>query len=352
MTGGGGDSPRVTVLMPVHNGEPYLAAALASILGQTFADFEFLVVDDGSTDGSRDVVRACRDPRIRLVENFSNMGVANSLNRGLALARGEYVARMDSDDESMPDRFEKQLRFLGAHPGVGVLGAGGVLVDGMGKTLTEFHYPEEHEVIRWSLHFFNPFSHPSVMMRRAVVLEAKGYLSGNPAPPGCRVPEDYELWWRLGDVTRLANLPDRLIRLRKHGGNIMSRYTGEYLAEAARINRERLALRLAEPVPHEMAEMLLTRKYDPPERAGAAARLIVTLFEIFGKTESLTAAARERIRRDVCERLAAILIRGRNAFRVPGVFALLAKTDPFFRRCAPYLARRVEAKITGRPLPS
>src|SRR3990172_2066353 len=111
----------MTVLMPVYNGEPYLASAVESILGQSFADFEFLIIDDGSTDRSCEIVRGYADPRIRLLRNSSNRGVIATLNRGLEEAHGEYLARMDADDISLPDRLAQPGAVLDAHPEVGVL---------------------------------------------------------------------------------------------------------------------------------------------------------------------------------------------------------------------------------------
>src|SRR5271170_5563678 len=114
----------VTVLMPVHNGERYLAEAIESVLGQSAGDLELLIVDDGSTDRSAEICRDYRDPRIRLVQNPTHLGIVASLNRGLDLAAGAYVARMDSDDISLPERLEKQIRLLDENPEVGVCGAG------------------------------------------------------------------------------------------------------------------------------------------------------------------------------------------------------------------------------------
>jgi glycosyltransferase involved in cell wall biosynthesis len=144
MTARGPGDPRITVLMPVHNGEPYLDASVRSILGQTYGDFEFLVIDDGSTDGSARILRAYQDPRFRIVENGRNLGVVETLNRGLSLSRGEYVARMDCDDESLPERLERQVSFLDSHPEVGVLGTSGDLIDGDGRFLAGFRYPLHH----------------------------------------------------------------------------------------------------------------------------------------------------------------------------------------------------------------
>ena len=115
-------NPKVTVLMPVYNGEKYLKEAITSILLQTFDDFEFLIINDGSSDASVDIIQSFRDPRIRLVHNDTNIGLIATLNKGLKLAHGKYVARMDQDDISLPRRLEKQTYFMDNNPDVGVCG--------------------------------------------------------------------------------------------------------------------------------------------------------------------------------------------------------------------------------------
>ncbi len=117
------EKPRVTVLMSVYNGEKYLREAIDSILNQTFKDFEFLIIDDGSTDSSADIIRSYTDFRIRLIQNEKNIGLTRSLNKGLKLAKGEYIARMDVDDISLPIRFEKQVSFLDKYEDVKLVGS-------------------------------------------------------------------------------------------------------------------------------------------------------------------------------------------------------------------------------------
>src|SRR5690606_37374672 len=127
--------PRVTVLLAVHNGERYIQEAIDSILAQTFGDFELLIVNDGSTDATRDLVLSYSDDRIRLVDNDHNIGLPKSLNRGLRLAKGRYIARLDADDISEPDRLAAQVSFLQANPDVAMVGSWYRKIDGEGNTL-------------------------------------------------------------------------------------------------------------------------------------------------------------------------------------------------------------------------
>ncbi len=344
------DEPRITVLMPVHNGEPYLEASVRSILHQTYSDFEFLVIDDGSTDGTSRILRAYRDPRLRIVENGRNLGVVETLNRGLSISRGEYIARMDCDDESLPERLERQVSFLDAHPEIGVLGTAGELIDEVGKSLGVFRYPLDHEVICFSMHFFNPLAHPSVMIRRNVVLDAGGYLSREACCWGGLIPEDYELWWRLSAVTRLANLPDRLFLLRKHGRNVTMKFGEEFRIAAAKINRDRIEARIGGSVQESIAEAMMSQRYEPPELAGEVFRTIVRLYRSF-VAEGLPEDAAKEIHREMCEELARIALYRGNVFRIRGLLVEMARLEPTFRHAGRQLLRRVEAKIFKKTLP-
>lgn len=202
--------PRVSVVMSVFNGADYLEAAVDSILLQTFRDFEFIVVDDGSTDRSAEIIESYKDQRLILVQQ-ENRCLERALNRGLELARGEYVARQDADDVSMPERFAAQIRFLDAHPDVDVLGTGSLLIDSKGCPFSKFLPFTQHErLVAELLRGVCPLMHGSVMVRRDAILSAGAY---NPA---FKRIQDVELWLRMSTRYRLANIRDILYQLRKH----------------------------------------------------------------------------------------------------------------------------------------
>src|SRR5947209_7771425 len=159
------DAPRLSVVMPVYNAASVVREAIESILNQTFSDFEFIIVDDGSTDDSGKILReyAGRDDRIRLYTQ-ENHGLVASLNRYCRLANGRYIARMDADDISLPRRFEKQFHFLEAHPEVGILGTWIQDIDENGAPRTAWPVPTDPAVIQWFLMFGNCIAHPSVMV--------------------------------------------------------------------------------------------------------------------------------------------------------------------------------------------
>jgi glycosyltransferase involved in cell wall biosynthesis len=212
LCGGAPMKPTISVVMPVYNAKRYVAEAIESILGQTFRDFEFLIIDDGSTDGSLAILKhyAARDARIRLWSG-PNAGYVPRLNEMLALARGELIARMDADDVSFPDRFVRQVEFLRDHPDVDVVGGSQECIDSRGFLMTVCRPPQGHDEIQeCALTGAGPISHPTVMMRRRAVLAVGGYREElMPA-------EDFDLWLRMGERGLLANLPDVIIRYRMH----------------------------------------------------------------------------------------------------------------------------------------
>ena len=205
--------PKVTVLMSVYNGERYLREAVDSVLAQTFTDYEFVIVDDGSTDDTAAILDSYADPRIVRLTNERNIGLTESLNRGLSIAQGMYVARMDADDVSLPERFAKQVQFLDEHPDIGVLGTGFEVIDDVGTPGVKVLFPTEPGLVRWQMFFHCCIVHPSVMVRRTVYERLGGYN------PDVRHSEDYELWLRAALETQIANLPDVLFQLRKHDQN-------------------------------------------------------------------------------------------------------------------------------------
>jgi GT2 family glycosyltransferase len=213
----------VTVLMAVYNDAEFVVEAVESVLGQSFSDFELLVVDDRGTDGSCDRVRAIGDRRIRVIANDANLGLTRSLNRGLDEATGRYVARMDADDVAWPDRLARQVVYLDAHPEVVALGGACRLIDTAGLEKGWMRPPTDDCAIRWTSLFDNPFAHPTVTLRRAV-LEARGLRYD----PTFRTAQDYDLWIRLLAHGRGANLAEPVLSYRlRHG--ITSRHREDQL---------------------------------------------------------------------------------------------------------------------------
>ncbi|MGL4514100.1 MAG: glycosyltransferase family 2 protein [Lacipirellulaceae bacterium] len=204
-------APAVSVLMPVYNCEPYLDEAIRSIRDQTITDFEFVIVNDGSTDGSLETIRrhAAEDPRIVVLDR-PNGGIVDALNAGLAVCRGELVARMDGDDFASPSRLERQVTFLGTNPEVGVVGCAAVVVNELGVEIGSIDNPVgRSEATQLVLDGGYALLHPTIVVRAGLLRSLRGY------DPDFRYAEDLDLLLRLAQVTRLANLPDKLLRYRR-----------------------------------------------------------------------------------------------------------------------------------------
>ena len=262
-------APSVSVVMPVYNAEPYLAGAIRSILGQTWEDFEFIIIDNGSTDSSPQTIQSFTDSRIRVVTNRVNIAPPPALNQGLRLAEGKYVARMDADDVSLPDRLAMQLRFMEAHPSCAAVGTQAVHIDEAGRKLYTPWYPTIMDAIRWRLLFTSPLGHSSVMMRREAVLCVDGYNET------LRHAADYDLWFRLlARGYQITNLREILAQIRVHKGSdgMTARQSPELLEEMVDVSEAHIRELLHINVAREQlrALMMLLRRAEPlAEPAGA-----------------------------------------------------------------------------------
>lgn len=199
-------TPAISVVMPVYNGEKYLREAIDSILNQTFSDFEFIILNDGSTDKTEEIILSYTDPRIVYVKNEENLQIVKTLNKGIALAKGKYIARMDADDISMPERFEKQFEFMETHPDVGVCGT---WLKTFGDVKAEWTYPVEAEEVLIALMFYSPVAHPTAVIRKVVFDFFKYEQNYNKA-------EDYKLWVDISKQFTIVNIPCFLLRYRLH----------------------------------------------------------------------------------------------------------------------------------------
>lgn len=219
--------PKVTVLMPTYNVEPYVRESIESVLNQTFTDFQLLVMDDHSTDGTLDVVRKINDSRIRIVQNEKNVGLAENLNRGLALVETEYVARMDGDDIAEPYWLDSEISFLETHPDVGVCGGGGVRFGSINSTI---QFPEWHDDIAANMLFQCTIIVPTFRMS---LYRDYGLRYRSDAFPA----EDYRFWADTLAVTRLHNIREPLFRYRMHNTQICSSKREEQKLKVADVRK-------------------------------------------------------------------------------------------------------------------
>lgn len=249
--------PKVTVLMPVYNAEKHLSKALESILNQTFTDFEFLIIDDCSTDSTPAILDRYADPRIVRHRNPRNLGIVDTLNRGLELAQGEYIARMDADDIAYPDRLRAQVEYLDRYPEVVLLGTKYVHIDDDG----EYVYggepappppePGTRAALRWSLLWMTSIQHPTAMMRRETVLK-----HGLRYDKAYETAEDYELWSRFGHYGEVERLEPVLLYYRINPSGISETRRAHQLETHFRITYREISAHLGAPPPEDAMRLL------------------------------------------------------------------------------------------------
>ena len=300
-------APRVSVILPVHDGERWLSESVESVLGQTLRELELIVVDDGSRDATPEILAgfARRDPRVRVVAHEVNRGLIASLNHGVSLARGELVARQDDDDVSLPERFERQVAWLERHPRVGLLGTDYYRVEETGRELLR-RPPRGDVEIRWRLLFGNVWCHASMMLRREL-LESEG-------PELYRLwlhAEDYELWVRLLARSRGATLPEPLVRYRVHSSSVCALnedLQSEQVDEIARRQLAALLPELADCGPDDLAALRRCRKGRRMDaRALTAVPRLLALWEAFADCPDVDRPEVRRLRRMWLERVIACL---------------------------------------------
>jgi len=207
-------TPSVSVLIPVFNGGKYLETAIKSILAQTFTDFEILITDDGSTDDSLSIINKIKDSRIKCIVHEKNMGLIYTRNEAFQLAKGTYIAFLDSDDIAIPTRFKKQVTFLENNPDFGMIGTWISVIDGKGEIVNNcIAFPATPMEIPIILLFKNYFTTSSVMIR-------KSCLPDNPFDPEFYIAEDYNVWLKIAEKYNVWNLPEVLTNYRIHEDNI------------------------------------------------------------------------------------------------------------------------------------
>lgn len=229
-------SPKITVLMSTYNGEKYLCKSIDSILNQTFTDFEFLIIDDGSTDKTLEILQDYNDSRIRIITNKKNIGLTGSLNEGLKIANGKHIARQDADDISHPERLEKQYYFLENNKEYGLVGSWTEVIDENNNHIQYWKQESEPELIFYILSFRNCLTHTSVMFDRKFVNEIKGYNEKYERS------QDYELWYRISRKKKIYVIPEYLVKWRRVSEGVSIKCNTEQKYYAKRVPLENLRI--------------------------------------------------------------------------------------------------------------
>jgi len=236
---------KVTVLMSVHNGEKYLPQSVESILNQTYDNYEFIIIDDGSTDSSYSILEkyASEHSQIVLIKNEKNLGLTKSLNLGLKRAKGKYIARQDHDDISFPERLEKEVKHLENNPDVVLVTGNFDLIDSQGQIIKQIRKFIEPQLISWFLLFYNAIGgHSLVMYRKKEVLALNGYSED------FHYSQDHELWLRLVEIGKFVIMPDVLLQWRHHDKNISTENKSEQEALSLRCTQNSISQLIGEDI--------------------------------------------------------------------------------------------------------
>jgi glycosyltransferase involved in cell wall biosynthesis len=222
--------PLVSIVLPVYNGEKYLTESLDSVLSQTYQNWELVIINDGSTDGTENLILNYQDKRIKYLKNDGNKGIIFSLNRGIQESKGVYIARLDADDIALPFRIEKQVEFLSDNLDYVLCGSYFQTIDSKGKLLKTVTFPSNNRDAQSYLLLHNCFCHSAIMMRSHIAKELK-------YDEKFQVCEDYDLWYRISRVGKILNLPVVAILYRVHDSNMSTRKSEIMFAHVNKINK-------------------------------------------------------------------------------------------------------------------
>jgi len=268
--------------MSVYNGEKYFREAIDSILNQTFTDFEFIIINDDSTDNTSKILNSYHDQRIKIITNLQNIGLTKSLNIGLQHCHGKYVARLDADDISLPNRLLKQSKFLDENQNIVLIGSLAAIIDSQKKIIETKKKPTDPLVIKFKLLTNNTFLHPSIMFHRKLILQNGGYNEI------FRFAQDYDLYSRLSLKYSLANIPEVLIYYRLNPNSITSNLSSrkEQCQNASFISHQNINHYLP-LTPNQVASLLKTLNNDNPSIQNLITGLFIyhRLFKSFIRKE-------------------------------------------------------------------
>ena len=223
-------APLVSIVLPVYNGEKYLAESLDSLFAQTYQNWELVIINDGSTDGTENLILNYQDKRIRYLSNDGNKGIIFSLNRGIEESNGKYIARLDADDIALPTRIEKQVEFLSENPEFAMCGSYFQTIDSNGKLLKNVEFPSNNRDAQSFLLLHNCFCHSAIMMRTNIAKELK-------YDEKFQICEDYDLWYRISRTGKILNLPVFTTLYRVHDNNMSTRKSEIMFVHVNKINK-------------------------------------------------------------------------------------------------------------------
>lgn len=271
--------PKVSVLLSVFNGESFIKAAIESILNQTFQDFEFVIVDDASSDKTLEIIKSFKNTKIRVFQNQNNKGLTKSLNRGLSECSGKYIARLDADDRSYPERLQRQVAFLESHPEIGLVLTGYKTVQENTKKGIPVSPDPDPLYLNWCLLFNNKVRHSTVMFRKEIVDQLDGY------DESFQLAQDYDLWSRMVSVTKFGILPDILGEMNEPLTSYSMRYLNTQMEASSAISLKNLKLmsdgKLSDQECKNIHYLLGRGEFPPSEEIQESFRLIPKVLNFY-----------------------------------------------------------------------
>jgi glycosyltransferase involved in cell wall biosynthesis len=306
--------PKISVITATFNDGDHLRVAIESILNQTFTDFEYIIVDDASTDGTEGLIASLNDERIIPLRNGTNQGRAISRNRALDIAKGEFIAIMDGDDISHHERFEKQLSYFERNPDIGYIGSAIKIIDkDSGEFIRYNQFPSKHDHIAWTLLYLPPFMHPSTMGRRKFFIQAGGY---DPAYPR---GQDVDMWTRMIHLTKTANMPEQLLTYRHRRGESWNKIHRPSLTYAREIHHKYASQMLGNGIPDNIFNIMIQTRRPlmnldctfNNETIIEATQTILSIYTKMSERGYFTAAS-NIVQEDLIEWLVLILRQGDN----------------------------------------
>ncbi len=324
-------TPLVSVVLPVYNGAAFLSEALDSLFAQTFTDYELIVIDDGSTDRTSEILQQVQDSRLTVYRHAQNQGLVAALNSGWQQASGSYIAIMNADDVCLPERLAQQTAFLNRHPDVGLLGTATEAINHAGEFQRLNLSLTQPGVIGWELFFKCPLAHPTVMIRRSLLVQTGGYRQER------RYAEDYDLWTKIAPLTRMANLPDVLLRYRVWPETITARNRQPMEIQSTLICQEIVSRGLDRDISLRDAAILRRLHHRDageapatPDDVRRATAVLLELHRRYLKSTSLTRPEQQQVAASVARKLLvlahyALSVDRRQAW---GLFVTAVQTKP------------------------
>ena len=300
--------PKISVIMPVYNAEKYVAEAIKSILNQTYDDFELIIINDASQDKSLEIIKSFDDSRIKLLNNKTNLGCTISLNKGIKIAKGEYIARMDSDDISLPERFSKQIDYLEKNPRISVVGTYLISIDENGNenkpkaNISSQSIIDNFDIfLKWKLFFGNCFAHPTIMARKKVFDHLGLYQNQ------WKYAEDYEMWLRIS-LTQYSinNLPDTLLKYRCHKNNISIIHNKTQVQTANLLSQKYISQLLGKNISLSIVKMIKLTLNKEQYKFFPAFKILIKMYKKFISLFNVTPEIDEKIHQDICYKLTII----------------------------------------------